>query len=197
MLIRQLQVTQRDCGRNQNVGTRIDEDMTMQWDSKLLYKRHNNLYPCPRYPSQVWLTGLTMLWSLFQEERTLFWGPVKLIQGKLVTRCFQINENNMWTITTPPIRCTILEQNTRTRIVCEKRSSKHFLGLVRDPSFPPISCGCKWNRTVRSSIRMCSYRLVSEPVRQIHFVKNKKTTRILKYKTLGFRKRKLLSLLKS
>jgi hypothetical protein len=29
-----------------------------------------------------------MLLSFLLEERTLFWGPVKLVQGKLVTGCF-------------------------------------------------------------------------------------------------------------
>jgi hypothetical protein len=37
MFIGQLQVTQRDWGKNQNVGTRIDEDTTIQWDSNPLY----------------------------------------------------------------------------------------------------------------------------------------------------------------
>jgi hypothetical protein len=38
MIIRQLEVTQRDSGRNQNVGTRIDEDTTIQWVSNPLYQ---------------------------------------------------------------------------------------------------------------------------------------------------------------
>jgi len=37
IFIGQLQVTQRDWGRNQNVGTRIDEDTTIQWGSNPLY----------------------------------------------------------------------------------------------------------------------------------------------------------------
>jgi hypothetical protein len=50
IFIRQLKVTQ---GLRKNSKRRNEEDTTIQWVTNPPVIRYNDLYPCPRYPSQV------------------------------------------------------------------------------------------------------------------------------------------------